>query len=196
MAKSGPNPEDTASPSLEGVADAPESAEKDDKYQALYDQFLRLQADFDNFRKRTEQERESLIKFGVEQSVTRLLSVFDNLERGLGTLNENSDSKTLYKGFQLMHKELSDGFAAVGLERVKTVGEDFNPQFHEAVGHIESNEHPENRVARELRPGFMLKDKVLRPALVQVSTGPVTTAQVSTAENPFKEGTPENAGTV
>ena len=182
--------EETVELSDEAVELAAEQSpeQSDNKYQNLQDQCVRLQADFENLRKRTEQERESLVKFGVEQSVTRLLSVLDNLERGVGTLNEETDAATLYKSFQLMYKELLDGFTAVGLERINTVGCEFDPNFHEAAGNIDSAEYPENIVAAELRAGFILGDKVVRPALVQVSSG-----NAAAPANPFKDTAQESS---
>jgi molecular chaperone GrpE len=165
------------------------------KAQQLQDQYTRLAADFDNFRKRSRDEQESLIKYGAQKSIMELLPVLDNLERANASLNENSDPQALYKSFSLMQKQLLDGLAAIGVNQVSSVGQPFDPQFHEAINRMPSADYPENTIMYEAQSGYQLHDKVIRPALVVVSTGapqptagePSTTssAEGERPDNPF-----------
>ena len=141
------------------------------KYQLLQDQFTRLAADFDNYRKRMREEQESLIKYGAQKSVMELLPVLDNLERATASLSENSDPKVLFKSFSVVQKQLLDGLDAMGVKKVQAVGQPFDPQFHEAVNQMPSAEFPENTIMYEAQSGYQLHDKVIRPAMVVVSTG-------------------------
>ncbi|HEY9686825.1 MAG TPA: nucleotide exchange factor GrpE [Coleofasciculaceae cyanobacterium] len=165
---------------------APESGETEawkEKYQLLQDQFTRLAADFDNFRKRTREEQEQIARYGAQKTATELLPVFDNLERATASLSENSDPKVLYKSFNLVHKQLMDGLASLGIQKIQAVGQPFDPMFHEAVNRMPSNEFPENTVMYEAQSGYMLHDKVLRPAMVVVSTGVGEESAVSDASS-------------
>ncbi|MGE0200210.1 MAG: nucleotide exchange factor GrpE [Candidatus Melainabacteria bacterium] len=172
----------------EESAESPAAVSAED-YQSLQDQFIRLQADFDNFRKRVNQEREHLLKYGAQSTMVQLLPVLDNLQRGTASLTEQSDPKILYQSFRLVYNELMNGLTQLGLKPIAAVGQPFDPQFHEAVGRAPSSEIPEEHVVAEAQPGYQLHDVVLRPSLVQVSDGPA-----ADADNPFKEasatGTP------
>jgi molecular chaperone GrpE len=173
---------------------APESGETEawkEKYQLLQDQFTRLAADFDNFRKRTREEQEQIARYGAQKTAMELLPVFDNLERATASLSENSDPKVLYKSFGLVHKQLMDGLESLGIQKIQAIGQPFDPMFHEAVNRMPSNEFPENTVMYEAQSGYMLHDKVLRPAMVVVSTGAGEEAAVcEPASTPTAESTP------
>jgi molecular chaperone GrpE len=157
--------------------EAPEEAStenSDNKLQEEYDklnqQYIRLAADFENYRKRQAQEKEALIKYGTESALTNLLEVLDNFERGEKTL-ENTDSiEKVKESFNLIHKQVFDSLAKLGLEEIKAIGEEFDPNFHEAVMQTPTDEHPEHTVIAELQKGYKLGDKVLRPAMVNVAT--------------------------
>jgi molecular chaperone GrpE len=169
------NPKNQASdqePTSTGpVAEAVDPDEWKNKAQQLQDQYTRLAADFDNFRKRSRDEQESLIKYGAQKSILELLPVLDNLERANTSLNENSDPKALYKSFSLMQKQLLDGLASIGVKQVPALGQPFDPQFHEAVNRMPSADYPENTIMYEAQSGYQLHDKLIRPAMVVVSTG-------------------------
>ncbi len=141
------------------------------KAQQLQDQFTRLAADFDNYRKRSREEQESMVKYGAQKSALELLPVLDNLERATASLTENSDPQVLYKSFSMIQKQLLDGLDAMGVRKIKAIGEPFDPQFHEAVNRMPSAEFPENSNMYEAQSGYQLHDKVIRPAMVVVSTG-------------------------
>lgn len=141
-----------------------------EEYDKLNQQYIRLAADFDNYRKRQESERENLIKFGTENALTKLLEVLDNFERGQKTLEGVEDCEKVKESFNLVHKQVFDILSKLGLEEIKAVGEEFDPNFHEAVMQTPTDEHPEHTVIAELQKGYKLGDKVLRPTLVNVAT--------------------------
>lgn len=170
---------------------APQSAESSEaaaweaKYKEMNDQFLRLAADFDNFRKRSYQEHESARKVGREQTLQELLPVLDNLERATGSLNETSDPKLLYQSFRLMHNQLMDAFGNLGLKKMQAVGQTFDPKFHEAIAQVDTDEHPDQTVIMVMQSGYLLYDHVVRPAMVSVSNR-VTPNETAVA-NPFAQ---------
>ncbi len=149
-------------------------SEENKKLQEAYDklnqQYVRLAADFDNYRKRQEQERESLVKYGTENALKKMLEVLDNFERGQKALEGVEDSEKVKECFQLVHKQVWDTLSKLGLEEIKAVGEEFDPNFHEAVMQTPTTEHPEHTVINELQKGYKVGDKILRPTLVNVAT--------------------------
>jgi molecular chaperone GrpE len=159
----------------EGSADQAEATLEpnwEEKYQSLWDQHLRLAADFDNFRKRFAQERELLRKSGIEATLHALIPALDNLERAQKTLSETADSKLLYQSFRLVSKQLNEGLGSLGMQRINAVGQLFDPNLHEAIARVPSTDHEEHAILDEQQPGYTLDDKVLRPALVVVATAP------------------------
>ncbi len=149
-------------------------SEENKKLQEAYDklnqQYVRLAADFDNYRKRQEQERESLVKYGTENALKKMLEVLDNFERGQKALEGVEDGEKIKECFQLVHKQVWDTLSKLGLEEIKAVGEEFDPNFHEAVMQTPTTEHPEHTVINELQKGYKVGDKILRPTLVNVAT--------------------------
>ena len=156
------------------VEEAKEETAQDNKLQEEYDklnqQYIRLAADFDNYRKRQEQERENLIKFGTESTLKKMIEVLDNFDRGQKALEGVEDCEKVKESFNLVHKQVWDSLAKLGLEEIKAVGEEFDPNFHEAVMQTPTSEHPEHIVIAELQKGYKMGDKVLRPTLVNVAT--------------------------
>ncbi len=185
---------EAASPQV--TAQPPAGEDQDKKYQELFDQYTRLAADFENFRKRAREEQESSVQYGAQKTILELLPVLDNLDRATGSLNENSEPKALYDSFTVMKKQLSNALEKMGVKRIEAVGQEFDPQYHEAVSHLESADHPENTVMYEAQPGYILDGKVIRPAMVAVSAGggnaqpavaPATQATPQESENPFRK---------
>lgn len=156
------------------------------KYQDLNDQYVRLAADFENFRKRQLQEHEAARKYGIENTFRELLPTLDNLERATGSLNETSDPKMLYQSFRLMYNQLLETFANLGLKKMETVGKPFDPNFHEAVAQAENPDFPDHAIVQEYQSGFLLQDRVVRPAMVVVNSRPGSAPAAETPENPFK----------
>ena len=141
-----------------------------EKYDTLNNQYLRLAADFENFRKRTEQEREALLKYGAESTLKKMLEVLDNFERGLKAIETVEDCDKVKECYNLAYKNFTDVLTKAGLETIKAEGEVFDPNFHEAVMQTPTSDKPENTIIAELQKGYKLGDKVLRPTLVNVAT--------------------------
>ncbi len=130
--------------------------------------YVRLAADFENYKKRARQEQADTIQFANTELLTRLLPVLDNFHRVLETAPAGVDESWL-KGARLTLQQLEDVLAALGVKEIDSVGHPFDPAMHEAIGHEDSDEHPENTVVAELRRGYRLNDRVVRPALVRVA---------------------------
>ena len=154
----------------EELSENPEQNDLQIKYDQLNNQYVRLAADFDNYRKRQEQERENLIRFGTENALTKLIEVLDNFERGQKSLENVDDCAKVKESFDLIQKQVYETLAKLGLEEIKAVGEEFDPNFHEAVMQTPTSEHKEHTVIAELRKGYKYGDKVLRPTMVNVAT--------------------------
>ena len=140
------------------------------KYDTLNQQYLRLAADFENYRKRQEHEREDLLKFGTENALKKMIEVLDNFERGKKALESVEDCVKVKESFDLVHKQTVETLKKLGLEEIETEGKEFDPNFHDAVMQTPTSEHPEHTVINELQKGYKMGDKVLRPALVNVAT--------------------------
>ena len=140
------------------------------KYEALNNQYIRLAADFDNFRKRQEQERENLLKYGAESTVKKLIEVMDNFDRGMKAIETVEDCEKVKECYNLAYKNFNDVMTKIGVNVINAVDEEFDPNLHEAVMRTPTDEKPENTVIEELQKGYMLGDKVLRPTLVRVAT--------------------------
>jgi len=139
------------------------------KAEEHYDHLLRLQADFDNYRKRSQKERTELIKYASERIVEDLLPVLDNFERAASAAKVNPDFAAFSKGVDMIFRQLQTALYKEGLKAMEAVGQPFDPNLHEAVLRVASEEHPENTVVEELQKGYYLKEKVLRPCMVKVS---------------------------
>ena len=141
-----------------------------EKYDTLNNQYIRLAADFENFRKRTEQEREALLKYGAENTLKKMLEVLDNFERGLKAIETVDDCEKVKECYNLAYKNFTEVLTKAGLETIKAEGETFDPNFHEAVMQTPSTDVPEHTIIAELQKGYKLGNKVLRPTLVNVAT--------------------------
>ena len=144
----------------------PEGNPWEEKYNAEHDQFLRLAAEFDNFRKRTIKEKEASYGNGKADAVAKLLPVYDNLERAL---NQPTEDAAYKKGVEMTMNELVKIFTGLGVEIFGEVGQAFDPELHNAVMHIESEELGENTIAAVFQKGFKIGEKVVRFAMVQVA---------------------------
>ena len=150
----------------EEVAETPAVDPWEEKYNAEHDAYLRLAAEFDNFRKRTVKEKESSYGNGKADAVAKLLPVYDNLERAL---NQPTEDAAYKKGVEMTMNELVKIFTGLGVEIFGNVGDGFDPELHNAVMHIENEELGENTIAAVFQKGFKIGDKVVRFAMVQVA---------------------------
>jgi molecular chaperone GrpE len=150
-----------------------EAAEsKADEY---YDRLLRLTAEFENYKKRSEREMNDFRKFANESLMKEILPVVDNLERAALAMDyrpEENTLKGLRDGVEMTLKGLTDSLARFGVTPVEALGQPFDPNFHQAVSQEESDAYPDGTVCRELQKGYLLKDRLLRPAMVIVSRSP------------------------
>ncbi len=159
----------------EEVATEAEMSEEEKLKLALNDlnnKYIRLMADFDNFRKRQAQERESLLKYGCCDILKKILPVLDNIERGRKSCENIEDPKTLKDSFEVIIKNLTDTLEKCGLERICAENCTFDPEFHEAIMRTPSAEKAEDEIIAELQTGYKFKDTVLRPSLVNVASAP------------------------
>ena len=141
-----------------------------ENFDNLNNQYLRLAADFDNYRKRQAQERENLLKYGAEESLKKLIEVLDNFDRAKQAISNTDDAQQVKESFDLLYNQLFDNLSKLGLEVIDAKDKEFDPNFHEAVMQTPTSEHLENHVIMELQKGYKLGDKVLRPTLVNVAT--------------------------
>lgn len=131
--------------------------------------YLRAQADFDNFRRRTMKEKEELSQYATAKLVTQLLPVVDNFERALTANAEAAQGDSFAKGVDMIYRQLQQVLEAEGLKAMAPVGEPFDPEHHQAIMTVETGEHDEGIVVEVMQTGYWLKDKVIRPAMVKVS---------------------------
>ncbi len=142
--------------------------------EAAKDRMLRVAADFDNYKKRAVREKNDFMKYVAEGFVTDLLPILDNLERATdATANANNaqDFESFCEGVKLIHKQLTDVLEKRNVTKIESVGKPFDPNVHEAVMQTKSDEFPADIVADEFQKGYMLHDRVIRPAMVSVSMG-------------------------
>jgi molecular chaperone GrpE len=138
----------------------------------LKDQLLRIAADFDNYKKRARREMDDATKRARDDALRDLLPVFDNLERATAHANTTTDAKALTDGIGMVMRQFIDTLSKMGIQRIPSVGEAFDPAVHEAVQHLETTDHPSGSVAMELQAGYRTAERVLRPAMVVVAKAP------------------------
>ena len=162
-------PEANEAPEAPGTAETPETPETnpfEEKYNAEHDSFLRLAAEFDNFRKRTVKEKEASYGNGKADAVEKMFPVYDNLERAL---NQPTEDAAYKKGVELTMNELVKIFTGLGVEIFGAVGDSFDPNLHNAVMHTEDEGLGENVIAQVFQKGFKVGEKIVRFAMVQVA---------------------------
>ena len=158
--------EETVNTPEEAAEQAPAADPWEEKYNAEHDSYLRLAADYDNFRKRTVKEKEASYGNGKADAVEKLLPVYDNLERAL---NQSTEDAAYKKGVEMTMTELVKILTGLGVEIFGQVGESFDPQIHNAVMHTEDESLGENVISQVFQKGFKLGEKVVRFAMVQVA---------------------------
>jgi molecular chaperone GrpE len=144
-------------------------SELKEKNEALSDQVKRQMAEFDNYRKRTEKEKEQMFSMGEKSVAEKILPIIDNFERGLAAVPEEEKDSVFVEGMQKVYRQMIDQMAAIGVTPIEAVGKDFNPDFHSAVTQVDSEEYETGQVAQELQKGYMYHDTVLRHTMVGVA---------------------------
>jgi molecular chaperone GrpE len=167
------SPEDQAAEQPAEVAELREQlANKDKEIAELKDRYLRALADTDNIRKRMRQQSEDAIRLQRENLLRDLLPITDNLERAVEAARGGGNGKPIVEGVEMVLRSLLDFLRNNGVSPRESVGRPFDPQFHEAVDHVESGEHPPNTVISEFHRGYQVGERVLRPARVAVAKAP------------------------
>ena len=141
---------------------------KDEQIEELTDRVQRQMAEFDNFRKRTEREKSQMFDFGAKSVIEKILPVIDNFERGFTTVDEADKDDAFVQGMNQVYKQLMTELEKIGVTPIEAVGKEFNPDFHNAVMQVESEEYESGIVAQELMKGYMYKDTVVRHSMVSV----------------------------
>lgn len=142
---------------------------KDEKIDELTDQLTRQMAEFDNFRKRTEKEKAQMYEIGAKDIIEKILPVVDNFERGLAAVPEEEKSTGFAEGMEKIYKQLMTTLESIGVKPIEAVGNEFDPDFHNAVMHVEDEELGENIIAEEFQKGYMYRDSVVRHSMVKVA---------------------------
>ena len=142
---------------------------RDEQIEELNDRVKRQMAEFDNFRKRTEKEKSMMFDMGAKTIIEKILPVVDNFERGFTTVEEADKDDAFVQGMSQVYKQLMKELEAVGVKPIEAVGVEFNPDFHNAVMQVESEEYESGVIAQELMKGYMYKDSVVRHSMVAVT---------------------------
>ena len=160
-----------------------EPSVKTEEYQSLNDKYLRLAAEFDNYKRLSQRDQRDQIRFGNEQLLKELLPVVDNMERAIKAARTNGGDSALVQGVELTLKQLSGVLAKFGVQTIDTAGHDFDPSAHQAVSYGPSDDVPANKVLDEFQKGYRLHDRILRAAMVSVSSGPAQASEHDATAN-------------
>nr|WP_296029647.1 nucleotide exchange factor GrpE [uncultured Dorea sp.] len=175
--------EDTTETSEEDTEEAEDTAEKkpgkklfgkkkdkkDEKIEELTDKLTRQMAEFDNFRKRTEKEKSQMYEVGAKDIIEKILPVVDNFERGLDAVKEEEKEDPFVQGMEKVYKHLLTTLEGIDVKPIEAVGQQFDPNFHNAVMHVEDENFGENVVAEEFQKGYTYRDSVVRHSMVKVA---------------------------
>ena len=175
--------EETVEEAEEAVAEEPETEKekgsffkkkekkdkKDEKIEELTDRVRRQMAEFDNFRKRTEKEKTQMFETGAKSIVEKILPVVDNFERGLAAVTEEEKGTPFVEGMEKIYKKMMTVLEEAGVKPIEAVGQEFDPNLHNAVMHVEDEEFGENIIAEEFQKGYTYRDSVVRHSMVKVA---------------------------
>ena len=142
---------------------------RDEKIEELTDRVKRQMAEFENFRKRTEKEKSSMYEMGARDIIERILPVIDNFERGLAVIPEDKKEDPFVEGMNKIYKQIQKVFEEAGVKPIEAAGKEFDPNFHNAVMHVEDEEYGENIVVEEFQKGYTYHDAVVRHSMVKVA---------------------------
>ena len=133
------------------------------------DKYLRLSAEFDNFRKRTEKEKAAMFEVGAKSVIEKLLPTVDNFERGFASVTDEQKEDPFVQGMEKVYRQLMASLESIGVKPIEAVGQEFNPNFHNAVMHVEDEEAGENIIVEEFQKGYLYRDTVVRHSMVKVA---------------------------
>ena len=162
--------EETAEPEEDSKeAEAPKKDKKDEQIADLTDKLTRQMAEFDNFRKRTEKEKSAMYEIGAKDVIEKILPVVDNFERGFQGVSEEEKDHPFMQGMDKVYKQMMTVLEGLGVKPIEAVGQEFNPDFHNAVMHVEDEDAGENVVVEEFLKGYTYRDSVVRYSMVKVA---------------------------
>lgn len=147
----------------------PKKDKKDEQIEELKDKLTRQMAEFDNFRKRTEKEKSQMYEIGAKDIIEKILPVVDNFERGIAAVPEEEKSNPFAEGMEKIYKQLMTTLEEIGVKPIEAVGQEFDPDFHNAVMHVEDEEVGENIITEEFQKGYLYRDSVVRHSMVKVA---------------------------
>ena len=156
-------------PEKKGFFGKKKKDKKDEKIEELTDMVKRQMAEFDNYRKRTEKEKSSMYEIGAREVIEKILPIVDNFERGLAAVPEEEKETPFVDGMNKIYRQLLSVFEGMGVKTIESVGQEFNPDYHNAVLHVEDEEAGENIVVEEFQKGYTYKDTVIRHSMVKVA---------------------------
>lgn len=156
-------------PEKKGFFGKKKKDKKDEKIEELTDMVKRQMAEFDNYRKRTEKEKSSMYEIGAREVIEKILPIVDNFERGLAAVPEEEKETPFVDGMNKIYRQLLSVFEGMGVKAIESVGQEFNPDYHNAVMHVEDEEAGENIVVEEFQKGYTYKDTVIRHSMVKVA---------------------------
>ena len=172
-ASEGKTPEKKEDAGEETEEAAPEKDPRDEKIEELNDKYMRLMAEFENFRKRTDKEKEQMFETGAKSVIEKVLPVIDNFERALDMVGPEKESEAdadpFMDGMRKVYKQLMDELDKIGVKPIEAVGQEFNPEFHNAVMQVDSEDFDSGMVAQEMQKGYMYNDSVVRHSMVGVA---------------------------
>lgn len=142
---------------------------KDEQIEELTDRLKRQMAEFDNFRKRTEKEKTQMYEIGAKSVIEKILPVIDNFERGFASVTEEEKANPFVEGMDKVYKQMMTALNEIGVTPIEALGEEFNPDFHNAVMHVEDEEAGENVIVEEFQKGYLYKETVVRHSMVKVA---------------------------
>lgn len=148
------------------------SAKKDPKDEAikeLKDKFTRQMAEFDNFRKRTEKEKSAMYEVGAKSVIEKILPIVDNFERGLGSVPEDEKESAFVEGMNMVYRQLTKALEDMDVKPIEALGKEFNPEYHNAVMHVDDEEAGDNIIVEEFQKGYTYRDSVVRHSMVKVA---------------------------
>lgn len=142
---------------------------KDEKIDELTDKLKRSMAEFDNFRKRTEREKSRMYESGAGDVICKMLPIMDNFERGLASVPEERKAEPFVEGMDKIYKQMTTALEEIGVKPIESVGQEFNPDFHNAVMHVEDEESGDNMIVEEFQKGYTYRETVIRHSMVKVA---------------------------
>lgn len=161
--------DDRAGKKVKKFGKKPKKDKKDEKIEELTDRLTRQMAEFDNFRKRTDKEKSQMYEIGAKDIIEKILPVVDNFERGLDAASEEEKENPFVQGMDKIYKQLMTTLEEIGVKPIEAVGQEFNPDFHNAVMHVDDESFGENTVTEEFQKGYMYRESVVRHSMVKVA---------------------------